>query len=222
MTSSWESLPQLIVGLAIHSFEGIVTPFDGQVCIEDEDSICGGIEQRIEALLFVGDLSVEPGVEDRDRGLVCKGLEQNTVIGCEEIGIIAKDEDHADDLSMRGEGQGRAVEQAHAGGVGQFLQHAVELIHIQLPDIFFGQQGGEVTEKGGSNPMGGRDAPAIFFESNNPGLPREHFNRDPQNARQQFLKIEFLGEGAGYFEQVITLSDAEIWKHMEFRAILSP
>jgi hypothetical protein len=31
-----------------------------------------------------------------------------------------------------------------------------------------------------------------------------------------------LGKGARYFKEIITLPDAEIWKHMEFKAILSP
>ena len=62
--------------------------------------------------------------------------------------------------------------------------------------------------------MGGGDAPAfLFFERDQSCLSREHFDCYFQDARKQFLQIEFLGEGAGYFEQVVALSDAEIWEH---------
>ncbi len=62
--------------------------------------------------------------------------------------------------------------------------------------------------------MDSRNAPAfLLLKRNNPCLAREHFNGNTQNAREQFLKIKFLGECAGYFEQVIALTDAEIWQH---------
>lgn len=68
--------------------------------------------------------------------------------------------------------------------------------------------------------MGGRDAPAVpFFERDESRLPRQHFDGDPQNAGQQFLTVKFLREGTGYFEEVITLANTEIWEHGR---ILSP
>jgi len=70
--------------------------------------------------------------------------------------------------------------------------------------------------------MRGGDAPAfLLFERDQSGLSGEHFDGDFQDAREQFLKIEFLGEGAGYFEQVVALSDAEIWEHRGVELILS-
>jgi hypothetical protein len=47
-------------------------------------------------------------------------------------------------------------------------------------------------------------------------LPGEHLDGDLQDARQQFVQIKFLGQGAGYFKQVISLSDAKIRKHRVF------
>ena len=65
--------------------------------------------------------------------------------------------------------------------------------------------------------MGGGDPPAfLLFERDQSGLSREHFDGNCQDARKQFLKIEFLGEGSGYFKQVVALSDAEIWEHKGF------
>ncbi len=58
--------------------------------------------------------------------------------------------------------------------------------------------------------MGGRDAPSLFFKSDKAGLSGEHFNGDTQNARQQLLKIQFLGESAGNFKQVVALANTEI------------
>src|SRR5512140_2985931 len=114
---------------------------------------------------------------------------------------------------MRGEGQGGAVEESHAGGVSQFLEHAVELVDVELADVFLGQQRGEVTQERGSNPVSGSDAPAILLKRDDARLTGEHFDRDPQDTRQQLLKIKFLSQRAGYFEQVIALPDAKVWKH---------
>jgi hypothetical protein len=69
--------------------------------------------------------------------------------------------------------------------------------------------------------MGGSDTPAILLERDNTCLSRKHLDGDPQDARQQLLEVELLGEGARDFEQIITLSDAEIGQHNEIDAILS-
>ncbi len=204
----------LIAGQTVDFFEGDVAPFHFLRRVEDEDAVSGGIEQRIEALFFVGDLPIKLGVEHGNGGLVCKGLQQHAVIGRERVGIIAEDENDADHLSLRGEGQTRPVEQSHADGVGQFLQHAVEFAHIQFHHLFLSQQGREVTQKRRSDPMRGRNAPAFgSFERDESRLPRQHFNRDAQNSRQQFLQVQFLGEQARNFEQIIPLADAEIREH---------
>src|SRR5688572_25124368 len=109
---------------------------------------------------------------------------------------------------MCGERQCSTVEQSLAGCISEGLKHTVEFDYVQLADVFFGKQRGEVTQKSRSNPVGGRDAPAfLFFEGNNTGLPRQHLNGNPQNARQQLFKIKFLGEGAGYLKQVVTLTN---------------
>jgi hypothetical protein len=65
---------ELIVSLTIDSFKGIVHALDREVGIQDQDPICGGIEQGIEALLLIRDLSVEACIEDRDGSLIGKGL----------------------------------------------------------------------------------------------------------------------------------------------------
>ena len=140
-----------------------VAAFDGVVGVEDQDAVCGRIEQRIEALLFVGDLSVELGVVDSNGGLVGKGLQKSPVVGGEQVRVVAEDEDDADQLSVRGERQTDTVEQSFAGGVGQAFEHTVEFAHIQFADFFLGQQGGEIAQKSGSNSMGGGDAPAVLL-----------------------------------------------------------
>src|SRR5687767_11953455 len=101
---------------------------------------------------------------------------------------------------MRSERQGCAVEQSLAGRISQGFKHAVEFGYIQLADVFFGKQGGQVTQKTGGNSMRRCDAPAfLFLEGNEPRLPRQHLNSDAQDARQQLLKVKFLGERARYF-----------------------
>ena len=69
--------------------------------------------------------------------------------------------------------------------------------------------------------MGGSDPPAfLFLQRDQTGLSRKHFNGDAEDAGQEDLEIEFLGESTGYFQQVVALADAEIGKHMD--GILSP
>ncbi len=99
-------LCQLIMGPAKNPFEGIVHALDGQVGIQDQDPIRSRVEQSIEALLLVRDLPIETRVEDRDRRLVRKGLQQHTVVGSKQVLVIAKDEDHPDHLvhELRGAG----------------------------------------------------------------------------------------------------------------------
>jgi hypothetical protein len=59
------------------------------------------------------------------------------------------------------------------------------------------------------------DTPTFpFCEHNDSCLAREHFDGDTQYTRQQLLQIELLYEGAGYFKQVVALSDAEIGEHI--------
>src|SRR5690348_5503122 len=99
---------------------------------QDQDTVGGGVDQGVQALFFVDALAVELRVEDGDGGLVRKGLQQLFVVGREQIGIGAEDEDDADDVPVRDQRQGRAVDQPQAGGVGQVLEHAVELGHVQL------------------------------------------------------------------------------------------
>ena len=101
------------------------------------------------------------------------------IIGREKIRVITENKDHADDLSVCGERQSCAVEQPHAGGVGQVFQHAVKFAHIQFGYFFFSQQRREITHKSRSNPMGGGDAPALsLFEGDQSRLSRQHFNGD--------------------------------------------
>ena len=205
---------QLVVSPTVDMLEGVVDAFDGQVRVEDHDPVRGGVEQGVETLLLEVDLSVEAGVVDGDGGLRREGTQQGFVVGGEEVGIIAEDEDHADDLAVRGERDARAVEQTHADGVGQVFQHAVEFGHVEVRHLFFGEQGREVTEEGGRDVVRGRDAPALaLFERDQASLSRQHFDGDLEDARQQFLEVEFLGEQAGDFEQVVSLADAEVWEH---------
>jgi hypothetical protein len=44
-------------------------------------------------------------------------------------------------------------------------------------------------------------------------LSRQHFDGDPQDASQQLFAVKFLRQRAGYFEEIITLSNTEIWEH---------
>ena len=194
--------------------EGGVAAFDGVVGIQDQDAVGGRIEQCIQALLFVVDLPVESRIEDGHGGLIRKGLQQDAIIGRENVGVVAEDEDDADDLPVGRERQARAVQQTHAGRVGQVLQHAVEFAHVQFAHLAIGEQGLEVAQEGGLDVVGGGDAPAIgLLEGDQTGLTGEHLDRDAQNALQQLLEVEFLGEQAGDLEQVVALANAEIGEH---------
>ncbi len=200
--------------MPIKFFEGDVTAFDGMVGVEDEDAIGGGIEQGVEAAFFITDLAVELGVEDGDGGLVGEGLEQQFIVGGKQVGVAAEDEDDADDLSMRGEGNADAVQQPHAGGIGQFLQHPVEFDQVEFGGFFFGQQGFEVTQESRGDAVRRCHPPAVgLFEGKDTGLPGQHFDGNAQDARQEFIQVEFLGKGACNFEQVVALANAEIRKH---------
>ncbi len=65
-----------------------------------------------------------------------------------------------------------------------------------------------------------RDLPALrFLERDETGLSRQHFDRDAENARQQFLKVEFFGQQADDLKQIVALVNAKIRKH---GVILSP
>ena len=205
---------QLVVSPTVDVLEGVVDAFDGQVRVEDHDPVRGGVQQRVETLLFVIDLSVEARIVDGNGGLCREGTQQGFIVGGEEVGVIAEDEDHADNLAVRDERDARAVEQTHADGVGQVFQHAVEFGHVEVGHLFFGEQGREVTEEGGRDVVRGGDAPALgLFEGDQASLSREHFDGDLEDAREQFLEVEFLGEQAGDFEQVVSLADAEVGEH---------
>ena len=41
----------------------------------------------------------------------------------------------------------------------------------------------------------------------------EHRHRDAQDAPEQHLQVELLGQGAGDLEQIVTLADAEVREH---------
>ncbi len=198
------------------------------VGVEDEDAVGGGINQGVEATFLVTDLGVELGVEDRNGSLVSEGLEQEFIVGGEQVGVAAEDKDHADDLSMGGEGNADAVQQAHAGGVGEVLQHAVEFDQVELGGFFFGQERFEVAQEGGRDAVRRSHAPAAgLLEGEDAGLTRQHLDGNAQDARQQLIQVELLGEGAGYFEQVVALANSEIRKHgsfsiIETEIILSP
>ncbi len=199
-------------------FEGDVTAFNGVVGVEDEDAVGGGIDQGVEAAFLVADLGIELGIENGDGGLVGEGLEQKFVVGGKEVGVAAEDKDDTNDLPVGCQGDADAVQQTHAGGIGEVLEHAVEFDQVELGSFFLGQEGFEVTQEGGRNAVSGSNAPSAgLFESQDAGLPRQHFDGDAQDARQQFIQVEFLGKGAGYFEQVVALADAEIRKHGHFQ-----
>src|SRR5689334_11483696 len=133
------------------------------VCIENKDSIRGRIQEGVQSLLFIRDLPVETGIIDRDRGLVCEGLQQYAIVGSKKFCVITEDKDDADHLSMGSQGQGCTIEEPHAGCVGEFLQHTVEFIDVQLTDVFFGEQWSEIAQESGCNPMSCCDMPAILF-----------------------------------------------------------
>jgi len=42
----------------------------------------------------------------------------------------------------------------------------------------------------------------LLLERDQTGLAGQHLDGDAQNTRQQFLQVEFLGDGTGDFEQV--------------------
>ncbi len=89
-----------------------------------------------------------------------------------QVGVTAEDEDDADDLSMRRERDADAVQQPHAGGIGQFLQHAVEFDQVEFGGLFLGQERLEVTQESGGNAMRRHHPPAVgLFEGDNPRLP---------------------------------------------------
>ncbi len=202
----------------VEFFEGDVAAFDGMVGVEDEDAVGSGINQGVEAAFLVTDLGVELGIEDGDGSLVGEGLEQQFIVGGKQVGVAAEDKEDADDLPVGCQGDADTVQQTHAGGIGEVLEHAVQFDQVELGGFFLGQERFEVTQEGGGDAVRRSHAPAAaFLEGQDASLTGQHFDGDAQDARQQLIQVEFLGKGTRYFEQVVALADAEIRKHGHFR-----
>ena len=60
---------------------------------------------------------------------------------------------------------------AHQNRGGQLLEHAVELIDVQLADVFLLQEGGEIAQEGRRDPVCSRDASSLTASAHaaNPG-----------------------------------------------------
>ncbi len=114
---------------------------------EDQNAIAGGVQQGIQAQLFLGDLGEVLGVLHGDGGLIGKGSQDDVIVGRKRAGIIAEDEDHPHDGAARDHGQGHAGVIAHAGGVGQFLEPLVNFGDVHLGKIGLANIG-ELTEQG--------------------------------------------------------------------------
>src|SRR5687768_3030249 len=102
---------------AVKFLKGRIASFNGVVCVEDQNAIRSRIEERIETLLFIGNLSVKPRIVNRDCGLICKGLEQYPIVRRKKAGVVAKDEDDANYVFMCHKWKCCPIEQSHAGGI---------------------------------------------------------------------------------------------------------
>jgi hypothetical protein len=46
-------IDQFIMSLSVNPLKGIIDAFNGQIRIKDQDSICSGVEQRIQPLFLI-------------------------------------------------------------------------------------------------------------------------------------------------------------------------
>ncbi len=189
---------------------------DGQVGREDQDAVRGGIEQRIQPLAAAHRLGVQLRILHGNGCLIGETAQQGAVVCREIVCVGAENENYPDHAFPRGKRQNHPVQQAHARHPCQLAQAAVDFQQFEL--VWWGifgdlvEQGGKVAQKRSRQVVRDRHSPlaALAAQGDQPGLPGEHFDRDDQNASEQFFKIEFLGQGARNFQQVIALPNAEV------------
>ena len=125
---------------------------------------------------------------------------------------------------MENERQPHPTQQAQAGGARQRFQAAIHLRKLMAGGVFVQwhvlQQRFHMLEKPRGNAVRCSHFPAAMFlaQRDQPCLPCQHFHRKAQNLRQQFVQVEFLGEGTGDLKQRIALVDTEVGEHRKSKS----